>query len=109
MTTITVPQGEGRQGERVTYANEDLTRELSVLSGIGGEVGEGIANDPEADIVLRGHDARVLREGESVVLVWEEHPTGAPCAQYAVVATGLAPREFDKALRSLADWPASEG
>lgn len=98
---VSVPQGEEYVAERATYANEGATRELSFLSGVAGQVGEGLTARGSASVAGRGQVARLMTSGDTRAAVWREAPEDAPCHQYAVIALRLTREELREVLDAL--------
>lgn len=87
-----VSSGNGPGGLRVQFGGQG-SRELTILSGVAGEL-------PGADtgrrVIVRGHEAVVASpSADTIVVRWREAGVGAPCSQYAIVATGLTQPELD--------------
>lgn len=76
----------------------DETRALTLLSGVGGEVGGA----PVGTRLIRGHVATLLADPDPDVrtqtAIWLERPAEEPCHQYAVGAFGLTEDEFQRVL-----------
>jgi len=89
--------GAGATAIRAQYVAG--ARELTLLSGVAGEIP---GTDTGVRRTVRGHEA-AIREGlgDTRIAVWLEGAEGAPCSQYAVVATGLSEAEFEEILRSV--------
>lgn len=93
--------GDAPRGVALNWANgpaPDETRSLSLLSGVGGEVGGA----PVGRRLIRGHLATLLADPDPDIrtqtAIWFERPAAEPCHQYVVVAFGLTEEEFQRVL-----------
>lgn len=78
-------------GIQVTYSDRS-GRLLLVWSGVGGGIG-GAPTGRSA--VVRGHEARILREQDgSWLALWYEASLDEECNQYLVSATDMTVEEF---------------
>lgn len=85
-----VGSGPGIVGIGRTYI-DDLGREISIESGVPGEVG----GRPTGEIIeVRGYRATMTRAGDTINAVWFEAPVEAACHQYWVTTVGLSIEEF---------------
>jgi hypothetical protein len=97
---VQVGRVESRQadhvGVRTSYRSDD-GRELQLLAGIPGEIGEGL---PLAGTLrlADGLDARLLGGDERWVLVWGSEGI---CEPYAVIGEGFDRRSFVGLLREI--------
>lgn len=91
--------GASPAGVNVGYEDGSQQKGVSLLSGVFGEVTEGLGPTSESPAVhVRGHEATILVGADQAVAVWEERPSDQPCSQYAVSAYGISPDEFRKVL-----------
>lgn len=109
MVPTFIPEGfslQSRQqvfdGVVEVYRDASGERELSFLSGVGGEVGErGI--DTGRRIRIRGFEAAelVIPETKTRTVVWMERDPSEPCHQYSVNGVGLTDAEWDAVLAGI--------
>lgn len=83
-----------------TYENATGERELSPLSGVGGETAGA---DTGRRIRIRGYEARELfvRETDTGFAVWLERDPAELCHQYTVIGVGLTLSEWDAVLAGI--------
>lgn len=95
---MVVPSGPDPGGVRVQYTSVG-GRELTLLSGVAGEIPRGPAI---RQVTIRRHPAAVSSSAsDDVVVRWLEAAEGAPCSQYAVVTAGLTATEVDAVLAGI--------
>jgi len=88
-----VPPAGPYAGIRVQYRS-GAGRELTVLSGVPGEIPGSRTGDVR---IIRGQRAIVFSvQPDTIVARWLEGPEGSPCSQYAVIASGLTRADMDR-------------
>lgn len=91
--------GDGSTAVRTQFIGPG-SRELTLLSGVAGEIPLG--RDTGTRRTIRGYEASI-RSGspDTRIAWWLEGPEGDPCSQYAVIASGLSAAEFEAVLDSV--------
>lgn len=95
---VIVDAGGAPFGIRVTLADPG-GRELSLLSGVEGEIG---GTDSGQRVTIRGHYATVFQGApDTMIVIWREHPVDQPCGQYGVIATGMTRQELNAVISGI--------
>lgn len=90
--------GPDPAGVRVLYLGAG-GRELTLLSGIAGEIPRGSTVE---QLTIRNRPASLSSPSADVlVALWLEAAEGAPCSQYAVVASKLSRSEMEAVLAGI--------